>query len=221
MKRLALSFRWFFLASWLAACAAQPPLPSADTGPRIHNLQVVSNSWHTSIIMPRSEISATGLLAEADDFSQASFLEFGWGDRKYYPAERKTLGITLGAALTPTPSVMHMAGLAQAPSPTSTDIEILSVTLTEKGFRRLVGAIATEFKRPEGGRAAPMGRGLYPDSHFYEARGTFHLLNTCNTWTARMLRTGGVDLSSTGVITADDLMTRLRTALSQSTREGQ
>ena len=65
---------------------------------------------------PPLPLAATGLLPEAADFPDAAFLEFGWGDRTYYPAKKKTLGMTLAAALVPTPAVMHMAGHATAPA---------------------------------------------------------------------------------------------------------
>ena len=62
----------------------------------------------------------------------------------------------------------------------------------------------------EGGRGETVARGLYQDSWFYPAHGRFHLLNTCNTWTARMLTAAGVGVSPSGVNTAEDLMRRLR-----------
>jgi hypothetical protein len=108
-----------------------------------------------------------------------------------------------------------MAALARAPGLTYPGSEVVLVPLTESGFRYLVGAIAGEFKRPKGARAEPLSRGLYPDSNFYEAHGTFHMFNTCNTWTARMLRAGGVKLSPTGIISADELMARLRAAMDE------
>ena len=70
------------------------------------------------------------------------------------------------------------------------------------------GSNAPQVDAPEA-----ISRGLYPDSRFYNALGEFHLFNTCNTWTARMLRAGGVALSPSGIVTADGLMARLRTAL--------
>jgi len=200
-------------AAWLAACTAAPLLPPTDSGPRVHDIRVVSNGWHTAIVVPGSELAATGLLPEADQFPGAAFLEFGWGDRVYYPAREKTLGMTLSAVLIKTPAVMHIAGRARAPGRTDADSEVARVALTEGGFRHLVRAIAGEFERLEGDSAEPISPGLYPDSHFYNARGTFHLLNTCNTWTARMLRAGGVKLSPSGIITADELMARLRVAI--------
>lgn len=200
-----------FLVTWFAACeTVQPP---GDVGPRTRLIHVVSNGWHTAIVVSAPDLVAIDALPEAADFSDAAFLEFGWGDRTYYPAKEKSLGMIFNAALAPTPAVMHMAGLQASPEDDGSKLKVISVGLTEEGFQRLVQALAAEFERPSGGRAEPVSRGLYPDSHFYHARGKFHLFNTCNTWTARMLHTGGVALSPSGIVTADKLMARLRKAL--------
>ncbi len=199
-------------AVWLAGCAGAPSLPDDAGEPATQAAHVLSNGWHTAIVVARGEVAATGLLPEAADFPEAAFLEFGWGDREYYPADETTLGMTLRAALMPTPSVMHVAGRERLPQ-AGGEREVVQVGLTETGLRRMIGAISDEFERPAGGRAEPVGAGLYPASHFYEAAGRFHLFNTCNTWTARMLRAGGIGISPAGVISAEDLMVRLRAAL--------
>jgi uncharacterized protein (TIGR02117 family) len=165
-------------AGWLAACATPASLPPADHGPRTEVVHVISNGWHTAIVIPHRELVSNGQLPEAEDFPRAAFLEFGWGDRVYYPAEEKTLGMALGAALIPTPAVMHIAALARAPRLTYPGFEVVAVALTKRGIRYLVGAIAGEFKRPKDGRAVPISRGLYPESNFYGAHGKFHLFNT-------------------------------------------
>lgn len=198
-------------AALLVACVPTLPSPDEDGERRTRAVHVVSNGWHTAIVVPRQAVAATGLVPEAADFAGAAYLEFGWGDREYYPARRTTIGMTLRAALTPTPAVMHVAGRARLPEP-GDGRETIRVALSETGLRDLARAISGAFDRPEGGRARPVAAGLYAHSHFYPARGSFHLFNTCNTWTARMLRAGGVGLSPSGVVTADDLMTRLRAA---------
>ena len=218
MKRLVAALPSLLCAGWLAACTESLPLPAADDGPRVHTVLVLSNGWHTAIVMPRPGLVATGLLAEADDFPTAAFLQFGWGDRVYYPAKNPTVAMALDAALTATPSVIHMAGLARAPEPGEN--EVVPVVLTEAELQNLIRAIAGTFKRPQGSRARPLSRGLYPNSNFYDAGGTFHLFNTCNTWTARMMRAGGVDVSASGVVTADDLMARLRRAVGKRSAVG-
>ena len=193
----------------LTGCKSVPPIE--NPGPYARLIHVTSNGWHTAIVLPGPALVATGTIPELEDFSGAAFLEFGWGDRTYYPADRKTLGMTLSAALVPTAAVMHVAG-HQAPPKARTGYDVIGVGLTEEGFRRLAKALAAEFDRPVAGRAEPISRGLYSHSHFYPAHGDFHLFNTCNTWTARMLSESGVPLSPSGIVRADNLMNRLRAA---------
>jgi len=89
MRCATAPWAWLFGALWLAACAAVAPLPPADHGPRTHDIRVVSNGWHTAIVVARADLVATGLLPETDDFPDAAFVEFGWGDRVYYPNGKK------------------------------------------------------------------------------------------------------------------------------------
>ena len=214
MRRWLLGPALAVCAAWLATCETSPPPPPDDDGPRTRIVQVSSNGWHTAIVVPAPALAATGMLPESADFPDAAYFEFGWGDRTYYPAKEKTLGMTLAAALAPTPAVMHMAGWSAPLAGMSGRLEVVPVALSDVGFQNLVGAVAATFERPSGGRAEAVSQGLYPGSRFYHAHGEFHLFNTCNTWTARMLRAGGVALSPFGIVTADGLMSRLRAALS-------
>ena len=204
--------RWLTVALsalLLTGCKTVPPI--RDTGLHTRLIHVTSNGWHTAIVVPAPALVTTGAIPELEDFSGAAFLEFGWGDRTYFPSNKKTLGMTLAAVLAPTPAVMHVAG-HRAPPKDDTWYDLISVELSEEGFRRLARTLAAEFERPVDGRAEPISRGLYPNSHFYRAHGDFHLFNTCNTWTARMLSASGVALSPSGIVTADKLMNRLRAA---------
>jgi hypothetical protein len=54
----------------------------------------------------------------------------------------------------------------------------------------------------------PLAPGLYGDSRFYPARERFSLLNTCNVWTARVLRSGGLPVED--AITKEGLMSQVR-----------
>lgn len=212
---------------WLAACSpGTPPLPQgasggapAEPGPPLHEVRVVSNGWHAVIAVRREAVAATGLLPEAARYPEAEFLEFGWGDRTYFPAPDKSLGMTLEAALVPTDAVLHLAGLPAPPERLRPDDEVVTLRLGEAGFRALVGAVSAYVERPAPGVAAePLSEGLRPGSDFYAAKGRFYLLNTCNTWTARVLRAAGLPVEPAGVVTADDLMERLREALPKAGR---
>ncbi|MBM3519085.1 MAG: hypothetical protein FJX56_14720, partial [Alphaproteobacteria bacterium] len=66
MRRLTVALAWLVWVGWLAACAPEPSLPRADSGPLSHAVSVFSNGWHTAIIVPRRELVATGLVPEAE-----------------------------------------------------------------------------------------------------------------------------------------------------------
>ena len=202
-----------FCFAWLFSCGA---VQQKDLGPPSHRIYVTSNGWHSAIVVPAPALRALGAVPETADFPSAEFFEFGWGDRDYYQAKEKTFGMTLSAALVPTPAVMHIAGKQAPPEDRGQKSEVISLWLSEAGFERLVKAIAEDLERASGkNRAESISRGLYPDSYFYNARGDFHLLNTCNTWTARKLRIGGVAISPSGIVTADELMDLLHAVLAE------
>ena len=201
---------WLFCVVLLAGCASVPPLPPSGSGPNDHVVTVVSDGWHAAIAVPRAQLAETGLVPETGDFPNVRFIEFGWGDRAYYPAREKRLGMALAAALRTTPAVLHLTGYSRSPERIYGDADVFSITMTGQSFRQMIMVLDGYFDREGRGRSSPIAPGLYPNSKFYLARGGFHLFNTCNTWTTRILRAGGVNLSSVGVITASQLMSQLR-----------
>lgn len=170
---------------------------------------MLNNGWHAGILLARPDIPA-GLLPEAADFPTANWLEFGWGDRDYYPSARPTMGMALAAGLTPTSAVLHIAGRAALPEAAG-KLEILPLRVSEAGLHRLAERIDAAVERPAGtDRAASIAPGLYEASLFYPARGEFHLFNTCNSWVARKLAWAGLPVTESGVTMAEDLMVQLR-----------
>jgi len=204
----------------VTGCAARPAGPPAVTFPPEpvsgdgHVIFVASNGWHSSIVIARTDLSP-GRIPEAADFPQARYLEFGWGDAEYYPAERATIAMTLRAALVPTPAVVHVAGLGPDPARFFPTSEVIGFQVDDTNFARLIDFIDASFERGGARRAAAMGPGLYATSHFYPATGRFHLNNTCNTWTARALIAAGFGLRAAGTSRAEDLMHQVR-ALAQT-----
>jgi rhamnogalacturonyl hydrolase YesR len=67
-----------------------------------------------------------------------------------------------------------------------------AITLSDRGFQRLVEALDRSFARGEHTHVEEMGVGLYGPSLFYRAVGTFNLLNVCNHWVAQLLDAAGV-----------------------------
>ena len=167
---------------------------------------VVSNGWHTGIVLARSDVSES-VIPEIRDFPKAEYFEFSWGDAEYFPAPKKRVGMIMSALFTPTPAVLHMAGLPEHPRKVFPSAELISLSVTPEGFENLIDYLNETFDRDAPASTTP---GLYRFSRFYPARGRFHMFNTCNTWTARGLKAAGFPVTITGTLQAEELMAQLR-----------
>ncbi len=199
------------LALLLSACVplvSAPPPSQIFLGAKMV-IFVTSNGWHSGIIVAKADLPPDRL-PETADFPEARFFEFGWGDAVFYPAKQVTLGKTLRAAFVPTPAVVHVVGLRADPVRSFPKAEIVSLPIDDENFARLVDFIDASFERSGATRVAAMGPGLYATSRFYPAKGSFHLFNTCNTWTARALAVAGFEVSALGTSRAEALMQQVR-----------
>jgi len=206
------SWATLILALLLAACnTTQQPLPDPprDVGPGETAVFVTSNGWHSSIVVARADLP-TDLLPETADFPEAQYFEFGWGDAAYYPAKETTFGMTLSAALVPTPAVVHVVGLDRHPADAFPQAEVITLAMDAQGLERILTFVDASFARNGAGRVAASGPGLYRNSRFYPATGSFHLFNTCNTWTAKALVAAGFDVDAGAATRAEGLMKQLR-----------
>jgi uncharacterized protein (TIGR02117 family) len=204
------------LSHWLSAlsipftvaCAAPPDLSRVSDAPH-KTLYVVSHGWHTGIVLRARDVPP-GRWPEAAHFPDAEFLEVGWGDRDYYRAADPGMWLALKAAFRPSPGVLHVAGFRGAVSAYFPASEIVALEVTQPGLERLSALIGASHERDAGGRSTPLGPGLYGQSRFYPSRERFHLLRTCNVWTAQALRAAGIDVSPAQSLTAGGLLAQLR-----------
>jgi uncharacterized protein (TIGR02117 family) len=190
------------LLFWLLPTLAFAAAARAET-----TIYVTSNGWHSGIVIARADLPP-GLIPETADFPAATHFEFGWGNRDYYTTPRKTIGLTIGAAL-PGAAVVHLAGLSGPPRAYAGH-EAVALRVSADGVRRLVAYLHQAFARGGAARVRVMAPGLLPASGFYPATGTFHLFNTCNTWTAAGLAAAGIAIRVGGVQQAEELMSQVR-----------
>jgi uncharacterized protein (TIGR02117 family) len=212
-------FTTLLVALSLAACTGAPlasesPRSAAQWQGR-YKVLLVSNGWHTGVVLAGADVLAE-TIPEVADFPNAAWVEFGWGDREYYPAESPGITMAFSALFQPTPAIMHVTGYTAEPSERYPQADIVTLGLSNGAIARLLSFIAGSFERLEGGglmaRVQASGPGLYRDSLFYPARGSFSLSNTCNTWAAKALAAAGVPVQPHDVSTAADLMREAQAA---------
>ena len=192
------------LASLLAGCAslgsaANGPLPS---GPAV--IYVVERGWHTDVGLPTDEVRGP-LATLGQDFPGVRFMVFGFGERVYYMSRHAGSGDTL-TALLPSPSAILMTALSAPPPEAFPGHTVVRLRLSQAGVDRIGDAIWESFEKTPSGGAVHLGPGPYLGSMFYASRETYDAFHTCNTWTAALLRRGGIPTDPAGVLFADQVM---------------
>ena len=192
----------------LSACPSKPWVvkhseeKSADENVTIY---VVSHGWHTGIVVPAGKIQST-LPQLGERFGDIAYIEFGWGDNMFYPANEITTGLTLRALLWPTESVIHAVAVPEKVVVFFSGSRIEKICLSGSDYTLLIRFIINSFSKDEENDIIQLKHGIYGNSQFYQAEGTFHVMNTCNNWTAKALKSAGMDISPALKLTADSIM---------------
>ena len=198
----------------LAGCSAKPYFISYAEefeGSGQNEVYVVSHGWHTGFVIPAPEIQ--GVIPELEQrFGNTPYIEFGWGDKGFYQAKETTLGLTLRAIFWPTESVVHSVAVPQKVEEYFSNSEVAKLCLNDGELSALIGFISSSFYRDKSGNLLELQKGIYGDSKFYSGVGDFYLMNTCNRWTAKGLKSIGMDISPTLKLTAGSVMNYLTKA---------
>lgn len=161
--------------------------------PRGIRIFVESNGVHTGIIVPKvaAGVDWRGFARPGDlrdpRYAASDHLAIGWGEKAFF-LETPTwadvkLRTVLASATGSDAVLLHVEHLA---APVAGG-DVRAVMLSEGEYRRLAGYIAATI-RP-GGRSYPGYAGY---DAFYDARGHYSGVATCNAWTGDALRFAGV-----------------------------
>ena len=189
-----------------AACLG--PLPDRyppRSGEASVTIYVVGHGWHTGIVVRRDDVPP-GAWPESGRLPVARFLEVGWGDRAFYESPDAGVRLALKAALASEASVLHVAGFDRTPAEYFPRAEIIAIELSSRGMESLSRFVSQAYARDAAGEPIELGPGLYPGSRFYAATGRYSLVNTCNSWIAEALRTGGCPITPIWAVTAGNLL---------------
>jgi uncharacterized protein (TIGR02117 family) len=171
-----------------------PAAASVGSGSQI---LLLANPIHTDIALPVDDAvrAAFADLAPAGlpvDMPGVDYLIIGWGGRSFYietPTWDELKPLPVLRALTVDRSVLHVAvaGAIDENHPS-----VRPIRVTEEGRLRMIEAIRASFVRENGAPVAIPGAAYGVDDAFFEAEGVFNAFVGCNTWTASILRVGGV-----------------------------
>ena len=189
------------LGGWLTGCSV--PLTDASVPNGEATIYIVGRGWHTDIGLPMDEVVG-GLASLRRDFPGVRYMVFGFGERQYYMAHDAGSGEML-AALFPSKSAILVTALRAPPTEAFADQAVVTLHLPRSGAERIAMRLWDDLGRAADGPATRLDDGPYVGSAFYASSETYDAFHTCNTWTALVLREGGLPMN-THVLFADQVM---------------
>jgi uncharacterized protein (TIGR02117 family) len=158
---------------------------------------VVSNSVHADIVLPLK--TSTHDLSEffpehhfPSSAGNPSHIAIGWGDTGFFLETPTWSDLKFSTAATAllwtSPTCMHVQ---------LTDVNVYaqsqSVKLSKTQFRQLVYFILASFQVNADGEFIQVKDAHFGQTDaFFQAKGSYHLFNTCNSWVGGGLRSAGV-----------------------------
>lgn len=153
-------------------------------------LYVSSNGVHTDFIIPVRLVSER-MREQLGYLAEYPYLAFGWGDKGFYLdtptwAELK-FSTAIRAMLLPSPTAVHVTGYR------AVGADWARLPLTQSQVDVLNGYLAETFlKDADGGIIHIDSPGYGADDEFYEARGSYNAIYTCNNWVNDGMKRMGV-----------------------------
>lgn len=168
-----------------------------------------SNGWHTSYSIPADILPVDHPLRRL--YPEARWFLVGWGDSGFYQSDGTDLGLGLKALLPGGATVVHVIASFRPVEENFIPSELVTVGLSRAGATALAGRLKSSLELGADGFVHIVAPGQHgPQSRFLAARGAFDLFQVCNHWTARGLRTAGVDVNAAFVYRGEWLTAQAR-----------
>lgn len=182
--------------------AVHAELPATELSQ--YAVYVVDWGYHTAIILEQPREWRLG----PDGDEDAAFVEYAWGDRRFYMESNYWPHAVFAALFLPTESVTYVDGWQRLPVRGYRSMHVRNVSATE--LRALASELEASIVRVDGGArsgAYPAVRGY--SGRFYPGVGNYLWWTNCNRWTADRLAVVGLASGGRGVLVSAQVASRL------------
>ncbi|MBU5614193.1 DUF2459 domain-containing protein [Geomonas azotofigens] len=200
------------LALLLSGCAAGRKwnyLPATRGEER--SIYVIAHGWHAGIALSNDDLGEElGFVREY--LRPGRYYEFGWGEAEFYQADKVTAPIFLKAVCWRNPSVMHVFSMPAEPAGQFPGADLVELKLSPTGLKHLKDQLRASFKLDAARRPYPLKGGAHRENRFFKGEGSYLITHTCNTWTAKVLASGGVPMDTVFTLRSAGVMRQAKDA---------
>jgi uncharacterized protein (TIGR02117 family) len=149
-----------------------------QTGDKI--IYLTTNGVHLGIVLPIAHIE-NSLISDLYIETSDQYLSFGWGDKNFYLNTPTWGDLTIknafSAVFLKSATLLHVTRYQAAHS------KWIAVNVSEEALKQLNYYIANTFALNKNGLKIMLeGKGYTKWDNFYQAKGSYSLFKTCNTW---------------------------------------
>lgn len=198
------------LSALYAAAHSDPPPPATlppveAAGPvRIY---VLDWGYHTAIVVPQPPGWRLGPPGE----EAAPYLEYAWGDRRFYMESNFWPHSLFATLFLPTRTVTYVDGRQRPPVPGKGPREVFTREITPAQWQRLLEELESWIPRDAAGRRpSPFPPVEGYTGRFYPGYGSYLIWTDCNWWTVERLHVAGLAGPGRGVVRSRQVASRLR-----------
>jgi len=163
-------------------------------------IYVLNNGVHTDLVLPViSDTLDWQAIFPKNQFAQVSktadLIAFGWGDAEFYlhTPNWSDLKFTtaMRAVLGANPTLLHVEYLDTQQLPN----QVFALDLPASQYRALSDYILASMPRSKNGWHTAAAGGYGDSDAFFNANGSYSVVQTCNSWTGAALAHAGVKVS--------------------------
>lgn len=175
------------------------------------SIYVIAHGWHAGIALASEDLGEElGFVREY--LRPGRYYEFGWGEADFYQADKVTVPIFLKAVFWRNPSVMHVYAMLSAPAEEFSGSDVVELKLSQTGLKQLKDQLRASFALDPAQRPYPLKGGAHRENRFFKAEGYYLITHTCNTWTAKVLASGGVPMDTVFTLRSAGVMRQVKAA---------
>jgi len=145
---------------------------------------------HTHLVVPSSALLRV-LPELGGQLRDTEWARIGWGDYLYYGSAQQSLMLGLRALLLPTRATIAVLGIADISQHRSATSRTYSIDTNLGVIDAVVAFISRHFKTDKSQQLIKV-RTRDSGEIFFQSRGIYMCINTCNNWTSRGLKIAGL-----------------------------